>query len=298
MAGMCITEETSSSTTTATRPPGTSSSSASASTTLPDPDTGPPGTSESTSAVLESTGPGTTDTGPAESSGEPIQRVTEGLLVLYPLDEGRGTVAYDQSGVGMPLDLAIEGDLYAWASDGIVLEDAILRGIDPATKILDGCQATDELTAEAWVTPLTSDMEGPGRIITLSEDAGSRSFTLGQGLHLMPSSPYIARLRTGDKTGDPNGSPQLFTMDIAMPVLTHLAYVRSTAGYDRIYVDGQIEAEGPRTGDFSTWDSLSEFACGNEITLDRPWQGTLHLVAVYDRALTEEEIAQNIAAGF
>jgi hypothetical protein len=31
--------------------------------------------------------------------------------------------------------------------------------------------------------------------------------------------------------------------------------------------------------------------------MDRAWQGTLHLLAIYDRALTPADIQQNLTAG-
>ena len=56
-----------------------------------------------------------------------------------------------------------------------------------------------------------------------------------------------------------------------------------------------------KTGDFSTWTTASDhrFALANEVELaSRGWAGELHLVALYDRALSEAEILQNFAAGW
>ncbi|MCA9708170.1 MAG: LamG domain-containing protein [Myxococcales bacterium] len=263
-----------------------------------------PGTStgaQSTGPLVETTSttsPPDTSSGEAESTGPPVERVTEGLLALYLFDEGEGTTVHDVSGVGSALDLTIEGPSFGWVGDGLRIEDAIARTGVPASKIINGCEATEEVTIEAWVTPLAADMEGPARIVTLSVDSTLRNFTLGQGVFQMPSPIYVGRLRTSDGTGSDNGVPQLTTGPLAAPVLTHLVYLRSIEGYDRLYVDGQLEAEGVRTGDFSTWSLGDELACGNELSLDRPWAGTLHLVAIYGRALTEAELGQNIDAGF
>lgn len=237
------------------------------------------------------------DTGPG-STGTVIERVTDGLLVLYEFEEGAGTTVMDVGGVGTPLDLEIESNDFTWVADGLLLEEGIVRSQVPATKIIEGCQATDGLTVEAWVTPLMAAQEGPARIVTLSETSSFRNFTVGQGVIDIPTALFVGRLRTSDDTGSDNGGPQILTGTIATNLETHLAYVRdSDEDVDRLYVNGQSEATGPRSGDFSGWDPTFEFACGNELTLDRQWQGTLHLVAVYDRALTHEEIIQNIDAG-
>jgi hypothetical protein len=49
---------------------------------------------------------------------------------------------------------------------------------------------------------------------------------------------------------------------------------------------------------FRTWDSSLPFQIANEATLDRPWLGRIHLVALYNRALSREEIANNFQLGF
>ncbi len=281
---------------TTTPDPTTSSTTA---TTGPDPDGSGTTTSVTTLDSGESTvGVADTSDTTTDTTGPTSDRVTEGLLVLYLFDEGEGTTVADVSEVSPPLHLTIEGDDFSWAASGLLLDgNSIVRAQSPATKILDGCQATDEITVEAWVTPQAASMLGPGRIVTFSESASLRNFTLGQGQFEVPSNPYIGRLRTSDTSGSNNGVPELDTGLIASPMLVHLIYLRTIDGFDRLYVDGVMEAEGPRTGDFSNWSDVAEFACGNEITLDRPWEGTMHLVAVYDRALTAEDIAQNFAAG-
>ncbi|MEL4897673.1 LamG domain-containing protein [Crocosphaera sp. Alani8] len=51
-------------------------------------------------------------------------------------------------------------------------------------------------------------------------------------------------------------------------------------------------------GDFSNWNDDYIFALGNEITEDRGWLGSYYLVAIYDRALSKDEIEQNYQAGY
>ncbi len=271
----------------------------------PDPDGGSRGGLDTTTTTASSDSSGVTPatgssstTGLAESTGQPAQRVTRGLLALYMLDGRNGNMVLDQSGRNPPLDLTIEGEGIAWSAEGLVFSGTgIARSNGAATRIITACQATSELSAEAWVTPLVGEMEGPARIITLSQDNVLRNFTLGQGLVKAPTAIFIGRTRTSDLSGDLNGMPQLATLEIASPVLTHLIYTRGTDGVDRLYVDGSLEMEGVRTGDFSNWSPDAEFALGNEITLQRPWQGTLHLAAVYEHALSDDEVAQNFAAG-
>jgi hypothetical protein len=50
-------------------------------------------------------------------------------------------------------------------------------------------------------------------------------------------------------------------------------------------------------GDFSGWTSNYRLGLANEMTKDHPWLGEIHLVAIYDRALTADEVGQNYGAG-
>jgi hypothetical protein len=72
--------------------------------------------------------------------------------------------------------------------------------------------------------------------------------------------------------------------------------------YDRgsigVFVDGElVERFDVNHGPLDVWDPELPLLLGNEATLDRPFKGDVHLVAVYERALDESEIARNYAAG-
>ena len=56
-----------------------------------------------------------------------------------------------------------------------------------------------------------------------------------------------------------------------------------------------IESPWPN---FRTWNSQFAFQIGNEATLDRPWLGTIYLVALYNRALSATEVAEHFQLGF
>jgi hypothetical protein len=66
----------------------------------------------------------------------------------------------------------------------------------------------------------------------------------------------------------------------------------------QVYVNGTVQPiMQVITGNLSNWVASWPFAIGNEVTLDRSWLGEVYLVAVYDRALTGEEVLQNYQAG-
>jgi hypothetical protein len=201
--------------------------------------------------------------------------------------------------VGMPLDLEVsDGAAIGWVSGGLVLHSStVVASAGAATKVIEGARASNGLTIEAWVKPWDTSQDGPARILTLSQDPYSRNFTLGQGLWgSQPSDLYDVRLRT--TTTSDNGSPSLSTpAGLLTTELTHVVYTRGASGVARIYMGGIERVSGVVGGDFSNWDEGFRLALGNELTGDRPWLGELHLVAIYDRALSQAEVSQNFEAG-
>jgi hypothetical protein len=49
-------------------------------------------------------------------------------------------------------------------------------------------------------------------------------------------------------------------------------------------------------GDFSNWTDY-RLTLANELNQNHPWLGELYLVAIYNRALTTDEVSQNYGAG-
>lgn len=226
------------------------------------------------------------------------ERATIGLQALYTFTEGGGLTVHDVSGVGSPLNLAIQDKTAVrWRPDGLSLQlPTLLRSTQPATKIQNACQASNALTLEAWITPANVTQDGPTRIMTMSANPYRRNFMLGQGLWgRQASNRFDVRLRTTET--DKNGQPSLSTdVGSARPALTHLVYTRRADGYVTVYLNGQLHRVGERDGRFTQWETYP-LALGNELSGDRPWLGTYHLVAVYCRALDSDEAAHNYAAG-
>jgi hypothetical protein len=79
--------------------------------------------------------------------------------------------------------------------------------------------------------------------------------------------------------------------------LTHFVATRDTTGTLRLYVNGALAgSQGFATGDIAAWVAYP-LNVGNVPNMDRGWLGEYHLVAIYSRALSAAQIAQNFAAG-
>ena len=231
------------------------------------------------------------------------ERITDGLISLYRFSEGQGTTVHDESGFGSPLDLHAESEegLRWLPSGGLqVVGGAMLSSGQPATKIVEACQDSNELTIETWITPSRAQQAGPARIVTLSRNTEQRDFALGHGRRLETPSEgdecFLARVRTTKK--DKNGEPAIRTPAwTAVPDVTHLVFTRSRDGTERLYVDGTARVHEVRGGDFSNWDRSFRLALGNEFTRNRTWEGVYHLVAIYSRSLPADEVLRNFRAG-
>lgn len=237
---------------------------------------------------------------PGEENGNgareynPGQRITDGLVALYDLQEGQGNVVHDVSGVGAALDLQIVNTAnVSWIEGGLSINDpTVIWSTQPGTKITTAVTASHEITVEAWINSETRFQDGPARIVTLSSNASFRNFTLGQD-----GSRYDFRLRTS-QTGD-NGSDVTLTTNrrrVDPGDLQHIVYTFEQ-GQARLYIDGELDETASIPGDITNWDSSFRFALGNELSQNRPWLGDIHLVAVYSQALTPEQIIQNYELG-
>jgi hypothetical protein len=224
--------------------------------------------------------------GPPPDTG--IARVTSGLVARWDFDEGSGATVGDSSGAGAPLDLTISGQV-TWLSGALRIDaPTLIASAGAASKVSAAAMASNEITVEAWFVPANLDQAGPARLVTCSLDTSFRNFHLGQNMGALNG-----RFRT---TITGNNGVSLDGGALAT-ALVHGVMTRSAIGEQRLFVGGSEVAILTTGGDTSTWDASYRLALANELTLGRPWLGELHLVAIYGRALTAAEVAQNYQAG-
>ena len=220
-------------------------------------------------------------------------RATEGLQILYDFAETKGNVVRDQSGTGDAYDLQITDVKAVKRSGGAlqILKPTIISSKNAPTALIEAVRTSGEITIEAWMEPKDTKQAGPARLVTLSKNSNERNFTLGQD-----GDKLDARLRT-TKTST-NGIPSLAAPSKSLTTkLTHVVCTRQQDGTARIYQNGKQVVQKKVAGNFSNWDKSLKLALVDEHSKGRPWLGTLHLVAIYDRALSSKEVNQNFDAG-
>jgi hypothetical protein len=81
--------------------------------------------------------------------------------------------------------------------------------------------------------------------------------------------------------------------------LQHVVATYDPVNGRRLYVNGEYtgDADPVAGGTLGDWDDTFALVLGNEVSGDRQFQGVFRLVAIYNRALTQQQIAQNFQAG-
>ncbi|WP_455375123.1 LamG domain-containing protein [Kaarinaea lacus] len=236
-------------------------------------------------------------------------RYTRNLVALWEFKEGPGnTTVADTSGVSPPLDLVlegVEGSTYDWVGGyGIEFKGGYARGTSTSAsqKIYDLIAPRNEYTIEAWVVPANVSQEGPAVIASYSSGASNRNFTMGQTLY---SYEFLNR---NTNSGVPaaataNGSPTLITNpddEDLQATQQHVVMTYDPTNGRRVYVNGQFtgDVDTVTGGSLGEWDDGYLFVLGAETNgINNRWQGKVRLVAIYNRALSQEQITQNFDAG-
>ncbi|GFE81500.1 hypothetical protein GCM10011487_35000 [Steroidobacter agaridevorans] len=223
-------------------------------------------------------------------------RYEKNIVALYEFKTGSGNIAYDTSGVAPAADLELSVPGIDWVGGyGINIRDGRAKTFGAASrKFYEKIAATGEYSIEAWVAPGNVTQED-ARIVSYSGSATARNFTLGQQLY---NYEFAAR----SSATDADGAPRLSTdpdQEVLQASLQHVVVTFDPVNGRRIYVNGEFtgDVDGSGGGTLEAWDNSFALFLGNEASGDRQWQGVVRLAAVFNRALTLQQIKQNFAAG-
>ena len=217
------------------------------------------------------------------------------VIAKWEFKAGTGSTAFDTSGVNPAMDLTLSGDVEWVGGWGIQIKDGKAQASTTTSKKLHTLMAgSGEFTIEAWVVPANVTQQGPARIVSYSGGTTSRNFTLGQSLY---NYDFLNR----SSTTDANGEPALSTADAAerlQAALQHVVVTYSPTLGRKIYLNGEFtgDLDPVAAGSLSDWDDGFAFVLGNEVSSDRLWQGTLRMVAIHNRVLSDAQILDNFKA--
>lgn len=230
-------------------------------------------------------------------------RFDANAIALYDFTEGTGTVAKDSSGVSPAMDLTLTD--VDWVAGGGIringLNGSAIAGQQESQKLFDMIAApgaSNEFTIEAWLVPGNLTQSGPSRIISYSINTTNRNFMMGQVV-----GEYGFRNRSS--ATDTNGNPILNTANATVQTeLQHVVMTFDQTNGRKIYINGQVnvDADPQGPGDLSSWVQSNivdgyTFIIGNELTLNRLWQGQVLFAAIHNVALSPAQVSQNFAVG-
>ncbi|GAB2513512.1 LamG domain-containing protein [Microbulbifer agarilyticus] len=224
-------------------------------------------------------------------------RIDNNAIALYEFKTGSDDVAYDTSGINPAIDLKLSGD-YEWlGSWGVQLTGGKAQATTATSKrLFDTLSGTGEYTIEAWVAPANVVQEGPARIVSYSGGNDIRNFTLGQAMY-----NYTFQNRN-DASTNADGMPALITDDMAeraQATLQHVVATFDPINGRRLYVNGEFtgDADPVEAGLLSTWDDTFALVLGSEVSNENQWHGSVRLLAIHSRALSQDDILTNYDAG-
>lgn len=228
-----------------------------------------------------------------------VPRVTDHLIGLWTFDDGAGTIVNDSAGVAPPVSPVIATPANAtWAQGTLTVTAPVDINTGFATnRLVEACRDSGEVTLEAWVTSAAADQTGtaqmqPAHIVAVTvSNIGNHYLGLGQ-----LGTTWAAQVKTAAAGIGAHGGPNLVEGTVSTATPTHLVVTADDA-HRRFYVDG-VMVEDDLGGSLGFWDPATRtFALAGDPGGRNPWLGTLHLVAMYDRALTADEVATNLRAG-
>ncbi|MGI9324731.1 MAG: LamG domain-containing protein [Pseudomonadales bacterium] len=223
-------------------------------------------------------------------------RFESNVIALYEFKTGSGNTVFDTSGVEPSLNMTLSGT-YNWVGGwGVAFTDGKAQGSTTASKKLhDLIKSTNEYAVEAWVVPGNVTQDGPSRIVSYAGSSTTRNFMLGQTLYA-----YDSFNRSSET--DENGEPQLSTAAEDEDLQASLQHV--VVNYDptngrRIYVNGQFtdDLDTVAGGLLSEWDDTYALAIASEVDNETRWAGTVRMLAIHNRSLSQEQVQQNFDVG-
>jgi len=223
-------------------------------------------------------------------------RHEQNVIAKWEFKTGQGNTAFDTSGVNPAMDLTLSGAVNWVGGWGLQIVNGKAQASTASSKKLHSLMAgSGEYSLEAWVIPANVTQQGPARILSYSGGTSTRNFTLGQTL-------YNYDVLNRSSTTDANGEPALSTDDATerlQAALQHVVVTYSPTTGRRIYINGEFtrDVDPVAGGSLSDWDDSFAFVMGNEVSSDRLWQGTLKMVALHNRVLSDVQILDNFKAG-
>ncbi len=224
--------------------------------------------------------------------------IDDGLIVYYPFDEATGDTASDASKNNN--DAKLTGSAKWEPNDGKIGGALRLDGTGSSAEDDDGGDYIDGLEAFTIAVWVKSDTVGHDRgiIHSIDPDGGDNVFTLRYDAASW-STPGGTNLIKGAITTTGGGQAYEGKSDVQTTEWQHLAFLWSSGEKLQLYIDGELDDNPTHNDDGKTGSitGAAKFIVGKGAKdASTSWPGLIDDVRIYDRVLSESEIAE-LASG-
>ncbi|MFC1632301.1 LamG domain-containing protein [Candidatus Omnitrophota bacterium] len=214
-----------------------------------------------------------------------VSKAEAALIAYWDFDEGTGTTANDSSSNGY--DGTVYGATWTTGQVGGALS---FDGVDDYVEVGDvpGLDISSAITLEAWAKTdkITNDT-----IISKDDDAGNREYYFGVSYD--GNNP--GRVRWALNT---SGFHFIDSSTIVNDSQWHYIVGTYDGSYLRLYIDGVEDGSSPIAKSGFIPNTNAPFIIGKKpnVGYEQYFRGALDKVAVYDMALTAEEISNRFTS--
>ena len=225
-------------------------------------------------------------------------RIPDSLIAFYIFSQVINDSVLDQSWYRKPTNLYFDDTsaIYESTIDYVKLEDEnlISSSFESTLKISEACMRSNEITIECWLKTSQVEILGsPAQIISFENDSGiAFSLSCVVESNMYDKVKYYANLTTN--TTDQYGNPDFSTKDaVSTGVLQHIVFTQDNQGAENFYINGMKLAEEYRPPKFDSWLPPYKLVIANNLIGEEPWLGDLYMIAIYNKALNENEVSTN-----
>ena len=226
-------------------------------------------------------------------------RVTAGLIGIWEFDDmGGSNMLTITEGTSLTPEVtpAIQpGGNVQWLPTSLkVTSPTKIFSTPGRLRLVDNAVAMGGVTLEAWVSAENATQTGtngqPTRVVSIAPSNGNNHhISINQD-----STSWLGQAKTLN-ANDPHGLPALVA-PVEVGQSTHLV-VTVDATSRKFYAHGLLVQEDA-LGGVLNWDPNGRtLSLAGEPNGLNAWSGTFHLVAMYDRALTADDVLRNKNAG-
>jgi Concanavalin A-like lectin/glucanases superfamily len=224
-------------------------------------------------------------------------RYESDIIAKWEFREGSGSTVADTSGVQPEIPLSLSGD-YTWMSSwGVRFSNGKAQGgVNGSSKLFSQITGTGEFTIEAWVAPANVSQENAW-VFAYSGGPDSSNLALAQDMY-----NYQAYTRSSVTDQSNAGEPALITdadTEFAQATLQHVVVSYDPVNGRRFYVNGEYTGDTDPTGGglLNNWNESFAVVLGNSTAGSNAFSGAVRMVALYNRALSEQQVQQNFDVG-